>query len=116
MRLIDADALKAAIKIEWDMVQGESKHEQSVRGGIRKAVRCMEKTPTLDYAPTQQWISVKDRLPEDGVDVIVCTNRNGRTVEFAYYRYQRKAWFRSCILLIPDVLYWMPLPEPPKEE
>lgn len=54
MRPIDADALKASIKIEWDMLQGGSKHEQSVRGGIRKALRCMEKTPTLVYAPVQK--------------------------------------------------------------
>lgn len=51
MRTIDADTLKKAIKIEWDKVNGDTKHEQSIRGGIRKALRCMEEAPTLDYAP-----------------------------------------------------------------
>lgn len=68
---------------------------------------------TIEHLPT--WFSVNERLPEDGVDVIVYTDRNGGNVEFAYYRYSRDAWFAKSILLVPNVLYWMPLPEPPTE-
>ena len=63
MRPIDADALKKLLleerdKIPLEVVERYSvgipspyKHGQSMRGGIRKALRCLEKTPTLDYAP-----------------------------------------------------------------
>ena len=63
-----------------------------------------------------RWISVEERLPEDGIDVIVYTDRCGGNVEYAYYRYDICAWFKDCILLIYNVTHWMPLPEPPKEE
>lgn len=60
MRLIDAYALKKAIleerdKIPLEIVERYSfgvavphKHGESMRGGIRKALRCLEETPTVD--------------------------------------------------------------------
>lgn len=63
-----------------------------------------------------RWISVEERLPEDGIDVIVYTDRCGGNVEYAYYRYDICAWFKDCILLIYNVTHWMPMPAPPKEE
>ena len=66
MRPIDADALKVLIleerdKIPLEVVERYSfgvpfpyKHGQSMRGGIRKALRCLEETPTLDYAPVKR--------------------------------------------------------------
>ena len=63
-----------------------------------------------------RWISVEERLPEDGIDVIVYTDRCGGNVEYAYYRHDICAWFKDCILLIYNVTHWMPLPAPPKEE
>lgn len=66
-------------------------------------------------AQVPKWISVEERLPDDGVDVIVYTDRCGGCVEYAYYRYGRCEWFKNCILLRYNVTHWMPLPEPPKE-
>lgn len=64
-----------------------------------------------------KWISVKERLPGDGVDVIIHTDFRGGYVGCGYYRIVRDAWFTSQgILLASNVLHWMPLPEPPKEE
>ena len=62
-----------------------------------------------------KWISVEERLPEDRVDVIVYTNLCGGYTDYAYYRYDRCAWFKNCIQQIYNVTYWMPLPETPKE-
>lgn len=69
MRPIDADALKEALLTERDKIPltvveryslgypSPNKHGESMRGGIRKALRCMENTPTLDYAPVRhgEW-------------------------------------------------------------
>lgn len=68
-------------------------------------------------AQIPKWISVKERLPEDGVDVIIHTDFRGGYVGCGYYRIVRDAWFTSQgILLASNVLHWRPLPEPPKEE
>lgn len=61
-----------------------------------------------------EWISVKDRLPEEGK--LVLTFMNGYEYKLNY------------VILLPEVLWattlereqnsithWMPLPEPPKE-
>ena len=59
MRLIDADQLKELILKERDAIPKTiserygfdigrpNNHGNSMRGGIRKALRCMEKTPTV---------------------------------------------------------------------
>lgn len=60
------------------------------------------------------WISVEERMPEDGMEVIVCTIHGD--VTWAYYRYSRMEWFRNCIRFTQTVTHWMPMPEPPKEE
>lgn len=75
MRLIDADALKERLIIERDKipltkterysfgVEFPYRHGQSMRGGIRKALRCMEQTPTIEAEPVRhgRW-----RLNNDG--------------------------------------------------
>jgi hypothetical protein len=61
MRLIDADELKRKILAERDKIPREVptapyeivrtkpfQHGNSMRGGIRKALKCMEQTPTID--------------------------------------------------------------------
>lgn len=75
------------------------------------------------FKPKAEWISVKDRLPESGVDVLCWYSY------FRYGRYNRMYqtygigvcfngnWCgevsvgRNC-----RVIAWMPLPEPPKGE
>lgn len=62
MRPIDADALKKSLLEERDKIPhsfgcpSPNKHGAAMRGGIRKALRCMENTPTLDYAPVKHGV------------------------------------------------------------
>ena len=44
-----------------------------------------------------EWISVKDKMPEDGKEVLFSDGI-------------------SMIAYAQDVTHWMPLPEPPEEE
>ena len=63
-----------------------------------------------------RWISVEERLPEDGVEVIVHSDRFGGSTHTAYYRHARQEWFEhNGVRLIPNVWHWMPLPAPPEE-
>lgn len=51
---------------------------------------------------TMEWISVNDRLPEEGQKIIAVGD-----VERNLKNYDEKLFF---------ITYWMPLPEPPKGE
>lgn len=72
-----------------------------------------------------EWISVKDRLPEQGVDVLVAARGMGTDVfKFGYeyididalhmQRYGRANSFRID-MLSARVTHWMPLPEFPED-
>ena len=69
-----------------------------------------------------KWISVKDRLPEEGQEVLAYWNCkkgifNGNSVEVCDYNDGRWWDFHRNRYLdtYGTVTYWMPLPEPPKE-
>ena len=61
----------------------------------------------------QEWISVKDRLPEDQEEVLVCTrSKNGvRNIDKGYMAIDRFIHRGRA-----EVTHWMPIPHPPKGE
>ena len=63
-----------------------------------------------------EWISVKDRLPEDDATYLVY-GRNGYGIVFAVY-YGDGEWLTWDDLtnITRFVTHWMPLPPLPKEE
>ena len=65
----------------------------------------------------QEWISVRDRLPEKGEDVLVFNIRENWT-GFAWLR-PDETWTALGFDFpfdLGEVTHWMPLPEPPKGE
>ena len=58
-----------------------------------------------------EWISVSDRLPEEGVGVLAW---DGEDVFLAYYSKRRERWIDLTGYC--KATHWMPLPEPPKED
>ena len=64
----------------------------------------------------QEWISVKDRLPENIANrvLVVCERSNG----VFYAHYEKPFWINleTDKPFISTVTHWMPLPEPPKGE
>ena len=65
----------------------------------------------------QEWISVKDSLPEDDSDVLAYS-RNGEEGRIYPANYAKGVWF-DCIFNTPvtdTTTHWMLLPEPPKGE
>ena len=72
----------------------------------------------VEHAVTvQEWISVKDRLPEDDSDVLAYL-RDGDEGRIYPANYAKGVWF-DCIFNTPvtdTTTHWMPLPEPPKGE
>ena len=117
MRLIDADRLLSD--------KMKSKYYHLPNGDVAIPIVDIEHAPTVG-----DWISVKDRLPEPDTNVLWCAKYEPERVNAI--RYCDRKWdiritaFTGCINKgIPDVesygdacvpLYWMPMPEPPKEE
>lgn len=76
-----------------------------------------------------EWISTKDRLPEENTPVLICTTRKCVWKARYYDEYRvlqvliRAAYWEvdgSCDESIEfepaEVTHWMPLPEPPEGE
>ena len=78
MRLIDANKVVKNIVAERDKIQYELisekpfKHGNSMRGGIRKALRCIEQAPTVDAVPVVRCRECKYRFKNNGHDKSGC--------------------------------------------
>lgn len=58
-----------------------------------------------------EWISVKDRMPEEGVDVLVYLNRKGADVDFVDRESGNFFYYDEG-----EITHWRPLPELPESE
>lgn len=75
-------------------------------------------TPSKPIVITLRWISVSERLPEEGVRVLAFDGKN----YFVAMRWktEEQEFFQSticscCNSEIEDPVYWIPLPEDPNE-
>lgn len=66
--------------------------------------------------PEQEWISVKDRLPEDMVDVLTCDAKGNIHVMWHHHDFMHPFNVGRNDLRYYPVTHWMPLPQPPKGE
>ena len=72
----------------------------------------------LQSIADKQWISVEDRLPEIGVDVLVFVNNRYESIK-TFPMIIARLTHTSSWPTTRDITHWMPLPEPPtkfKEE
>ena len=71
-----------------------------------------------DVEPVQEWISVKDRLPEPK-ELVLCIWKDINGIHYGFARYQHdNVWYVSNEGM-PEVTHWMALPkkpQPPKGE
>ena len=76
-------------------------------------------TNLLSHGVTvQEWVSVNDRLPEDGRYVVCIAKRNpfSRFMPMVA-RIEKNGWANPITeQYISEVTHWMPLPQPPKGE
>ena len=86
-RLIDANEVVKAIleerdKIPYELVSEKPfKHGNSMRGGIRKALRCIEQSPTVDAVPVVRCWECKHHRDKNEQerqylveDILICTS------------------------------------------
>lgn len=60
------------------------------------------------------WISVRDRLPDTGLDVIICTKWGD--VHCGWYNPELQVWLDIDGTTIKHVTHWRELPDPPRME
>ena len=98
------DIIKTAIaEVEWE-------YPMDYAAAFDMAVKALEKQDDHDTNAVE-WISVKDRLPEEGVDVLVW-----ETQGFAYCDMLKSGVWNIGADEGAIISHWMPLPEPPKGE
>lgn len=105
MRLIDADLFDKELNEYSDAHwEGEFYACEDIRS-------MLEDAPTIN---PYEWISVKDRLPENDVPVLVYKDKYNdayANMETAYFDCGR--WMG---VIGEHVTHWMPLPTPPTEK
>lgn len=90
-----------------------------VKEAYATAARRIDGIKATDVQPVNQWISVDDKLPDTVDDCLVwysCDTAFGKSKSVGISFCSRCDWYKKH--LNGDnivVLYWMPLPEPPKD-
>ena len=121
MRLIDADALNE--RMYHDAFETDS-DMQKWDGGCWIRYKMFENAikdaPTIE--PEQRWIPVTERLPDPYISEWLCCTADGSVEELWYDSPRPNA---ECEFLyydedgypvvVPDVIAWMPLPDPYEE-
>lgn len=112
MRLIDADVIT-----DW-MIKELRNHSCGAFKGLsgRQAANMIGKR--IDETPTVgEWVSVKDRLPEENCEYIVfVTDIEGeKCVTVDQWLSHARHWFLFDDKAESEVTHWMPMPPPPKE-
>lgn len=109
MRLIDADQLCEDLLNRWSIA--DTRKEELIRQVMADIV-----TPIVVSQPTvNQWIPCSERLPEDGVEILVCDIDGD--IDLAHLcKWQGNRFFDSWGDKIKNVKAWMPLPDPYKED
>ena len=141
MRLIDADKLIEKLRDfkEWENDDGRPIHTMSEIQRIDRCINFAQAEPTAFDVQTKEikWISVEDRLPDDGDSrfyMCLVENHLEDPPMSCQYEEERGFGFWNDIydpvtlgfvdsefqtmeeLHYEKVRYWMPLIEPPKDE
>ena len=115
---IEREAISEKIRKYYYKNPPNSSYEEGFDRGLDRAQRAILDAPTADVAPVRRWIPVAERLPEKNKEVVGWYKDN----PFSPFRYGIVSWnghgwvFTYAQRYVDAVTYWMPLPEPPKEE
>lgn len=84
--------------------------------GVLKCRAIIRESPAADVAPVN-WISVKDRLPEQTARCLVARwDSVTKTPFIDILWHENGVWWNRQHGGNYAVTHWMPLPEPPKED
>lgn len=116
-------AIKLAL-IDIETTCGHCPYEGEPNGCNRPGGTCkmfdvaMDAAEAIEQLEAQQprWISVKERLPEDGQKIIAAfRGSSGWVVDQARYAYGEFDFASWVNVSSDNVTHWMPMPPKPKE-
>ena len=114
-RAIDADILAWGLKLHFQSTDQECELDRQwavgYNAGLERALYSISHSKKLDTVE-QEWISVKDKLPEEKVKVLVVLGSNIRGKRICIDQRISGNWRGLGCL----VTHWMPLPEPPERD
>ena len=63
----------------------------------------------------QEWVDVKDRLPEEsGMYIVTANDGHAQRVSFVQWQKKNRMWNLTGARSYWRVTHWMPMPQPPK--
>ena len=118
MRLCDLDEIKICVDRQYENCHGYFGNKKTIyREAILAVKSILHSAKSIDGVTVQEWISVKDRLPEEKVNCIVhyrhayCDDDDYWAIGICFYdgeKFQINPAYK--------VTHWMPMPNPPKGE
>lgn len=63
-----------------------------------------------------KWISVKERLPEEGKEVLVYIPKYIQQYFIAFLSLKNSEWSNRYCANMEEITHWQPLPSPPEDE
>ena len=116
---ISREAIVKEIKEEIKACDVKFVEDIQIKKGLKIALRDIKAAKTADVQPVNQWISVKDRLPDATYDCLVwysCDTAFGKCKSWGIAHCSRCDWHTKHLDGDNiEVLYWMPMPEPPQD-
>lgn len=123
MRLIDADQFEV-YSTNGSAYEGDSFF--AYMDGAQKVLEDIDAAPTIDpkNVITEQWISVKDKLPPQGEEVLAYVPLDGQIFVghcSKYYWKDQYVWYITTAMKVTKTMtkkvsHWMHLPGAPKSE
>ena len=114
VRPIDANELYRIEKLlDTDIVR----QDKVALNLLEQVLYDIQHVPTL--TPPNEWVSVEERLPEVGQEVLVYWRNTSQKAEhFELTHYDGDHWFLLDNIERPWIVIvaWMPLPKSPKED
>lgn len=95
------------------------KADYIVIDGVKCCPTCRKPVYPKNDKPSEKWIPVSERLPEEKVNPITmdfyeypCTVKFGDVYDVRYYKFGRGKWWHGAGTIDNEVIAWQPLPKP----
>ncbi len=103
-------------KYEDRFIELQKARQQDKQLGVNWCINTLKDTPPV--APTQKWIPVSERLPEEETDVLICNANGDIEISRGSHSTEMKnefIWYTSG-WRFGKVIAWQPLPKPYEEK